>query len=276
MDVYGVDFSGAADAGRTTWLASATVEGTEQGDGHLRVETVRSLTDLAGTADRAPALAELRERLQEPTAAGLDFSFGLPFGVHDCDSWPEFLRWFPGEFDGPDDLRARCRERVEYRTDGERSYVGRATDEQVGASSPYHWLVAHQTFYGVRDVLGPLVTDGAVTVAPMQERESDADDRPTLCEVYPAATLRSLDLPDERYKGADAADREAYAERRERIVAGIPDDCTLTPSVRTAALDDTGGDALDAVLAAYATYRAVREGFATDREFHPAEGYIYV
>ena len=276
MDVYGVDFSGAADAGRTTWLAEATVEGAGDGDGRLRVETVRSLADLAGTADRGPALAELVERLQDTTVAGLDASFGLPFEVHDAESWPEFLRWFPGEFGDPDEMETRCRERVEYRTDGERSYVRRVTDDQVGASSPYHWLVAHQTFFCIRDVLGPLVTDGAVTVAPIQGRESDADERPRLCEVYPAATLRSLDLPDERYKDADADDREAYAERRERIVAGLPDDCSLAPSVRESALADDGGDALDAVLAAYAAYRAARDGFATDRDYHPAEGYIYV
>ena len=272
MDIYGVDFSGAADAGAKTWLAEATVED----GGGLHVAASRSLADLAGAADRDSALAELVERLQRPTAAGLDFSFGLPFETHDAESWPEFLRWFPGEFGDPDEMRTRCRERIEYRTDGERSFVGRITDDHVGGISPYHRLVAHQTFYGVRNVLGPLVTDGEVTVAPMQERESDADERPTLCEVYPAATLRSLDLPDDRYKGGDADEREAYAERRERIVAGLPEDCTLAAPVREAALDDADGKALDAVLAAYAAYRATRGGFVTDREYHPAEGYIYV
>jgi hypothetical protein len=271
MDIYGVDFSGARDAGEATWLAAATT-----GDGGLHVERCRPLSALAGTADRGPALATLRERLQDADAAGLDFSFGLPAPVHDAESWPEFLRWFPGEFDDPEEMRTRCRERTEYRTDGERSFVGRTTDDPLGASSPYHWLVAHQTFHGVRDVLGPLVTDGAVTVEPMQDRESEADERPVLCEVYPAATLRALDLPAERYKDSDAGDRGAYAERRERIVAGLPDDVTLAGPVETAALDDEGGDALDAVVAAFAAYRAAADGFATDREYHPVEGYIYV
>lgn len=272
MDIYGVDFSGAADAGAKTWLAEATVED----GGDLRVESVRSLADLAGTTDRDPVLAELVERLQRPTAAGLDFSFGLPFEAHDAESWPEFLRWFPGEFADPDEMRTRCRERIEYRTGGERSFVGRVTDDQVGGVSPYHPLVAHRTFYGIRNVLGPLVTDGTVTVAPMQERESDADERPTLCEVSPAATLRSLDLPDDRYEGDDVDDRESDAERRERIVGGLPEDCALAAPVRAAALEDAGGDALDAVLAAFAAYRATRAEFATDREYHPAEGYVYV
>ncbi|MFD1513504.1 DUF429 domain-containing protein [Halomarina rubra] len=271
MDINGVDFSGARDAGRKTWLAEATTD-----DDGLHVESCRSLATLAGTADRAPALVELVDRLQTADAAGLDFSFGLPAAVHDCDAWPEFVRWFPGEFDDPDEMGTRCRERAEYLTDGDRTFVPRVTDEPLGASSPYHWLVAHQTFYGVRDVLGPLVANGAVTVEPMQEFEGDRDDRPTLCEVYPAATLRSLDLPAQRYKDPASDEGDAYAERRERIVAGLPEDCTLAPAVREAALDDEGGDALDAVVAAYATYRASRDGFATDREYHPAEGYIYV
>jgi hypothetical protein len=272
MDIYGVDFSGAAQAGEKTWLAEAT--GDDEG---LRVERCRSLGELAGTTAREPALAELVARLQEADAAGLDFSFGLPVAVHDAEYWPEFLRWFPREFDGPDDMREVCRERVEYRTDGERTFLARTTDEGVGASSPYHWLVAHQTFYGIRDVLGPLVTDGAAVVVPMQERDPEADDdRPTLCEVYPAATLRSLDLPSQRYKDASAEDRAAYRERRERIVAGLPDAVSLDESVRETALDDEGGDALDAVLAAYATYRASRDGFEPHREYHPVEGHIYV
>ncbi|MWG35414.1 DUF429 domain-containing protein [Halomarina oriensis] len=278
MDIYGVDFSGAAAAGEKTWLAEARLEADDDGPDGLHVERCRSLADLAGTAERGPALAELVERLQRADAAGLDFSFGLPVAVHDAEYWPEFLRWFPGEFDGPEDMQAVCSERVEYRTDGERTFVDRTTDEQVGASSPYHWLVAHQTFYGIRDVLGPLVTDGAAVVAPMQGRdgETEVDDRPTLCEVYPAATLRSLDLPSERYKDASAADREEYRERRERILDGLPEMLTLSESVRDAALDDEGGDALDAVLAASATCRASRDGFDPDREYHPVEGYIYV
>lgn len=270
MDIYGVDFSGAREAGAKTWLAEATAD-----DDGLHVERCRSLGDLAGTTAREPALAELVVRLQDADAAGLDFSFGLPVAVHDTEYWPEFLRWFPREFDDPDEMRDVCRERAEYQTDGERTFVARTTDEQVGASSPYHWLVAHQTFYGVRDVLGPLVTDGAAVVAPMQERDGD-DDRPTLCEVYPAATLRSLDLPSQRYKDASAEDREVYHERRERIIAGLPDAVTLDESVRETALGDEGGDALDAVLAAYATYRGSRDGFEPHREYHPVEGYIYI
>lgn len=269
MDIYGVDFSGAREAGEATWLAEATTD-----DG-LHVERCRSLADLAGSADRTPALETLVDRLQDADAAGLDFSFGLPAAVHDCESWPEFVRWFPGEFAGPETMRTRCRERAEYDTDGERSFLPRVTDEPLGASSPYHWLVGHQTFYGVRDVLGPLVTEGAMAVAPMQEPEAD-DDRPTLCEVYPAATLRSLDAPAERYKDPAADEREAYAERRERIVEALPGTVTLAPAVRSAALDDEGGDALDAVVAAVATHRAAEDGFATDREYHPVEGYIYV
>ncbi|WP_256558109.1 hypothetical protein [Halomarina litorea] len=38
---------------------------------------------------------------------------------------------------------------------------------------------------------------------------------------------------------------------------------------------DSGGDALDACLAALAAFRAWRDGFATTGEWHPVEGHIY-
>jgi len=261
MELLGVDFSGARRAGDNIWLARA-----ESGD-RLRVESCRRLADLA-SADRDPALAALRDRLRGVELAGLDVSFGLPRAVHDCGSYRAFLEWFPGAFEDPEAMRAACTERAKTVTDGERTFLARQTDEPHGASSPYHWLVASQTFYGVRDVLAPLVADGA-TAVPMTDGTGTK-----LCEVYPAGTLRALELPSQRYK--NDRDHPDAPERRERILAGLPDRVELADAVREAALSDPGGDALDSVLAAVAVDRARREGFPAGEAYDPVEGRIFV
>lgn len=264
--LHGVDFSGARQAGHDLWIAEATVD-----DGSLLVESVTSAADRFGVADRGPCLGRLCEFLRDATVVGMDFPFGLPTTVHERASWDDFLRWFPTApaFTDPDVFEAACKERAEAATDGTTTYARRVTDEPVGALSPYDVRVKAQTFYGVRDVLARLGTGDAVTVEPMQ-----GGDGTTLCEVYPAATLATLDLPAQEYKeGAERA-----RERRATIVDGLAAETRLSfnDEVRALLVDDAGGDAIDSVVAALATDRARRTDFEPDREYDPVEGHIYV
>lgn len=268
MYVHGVDFSGAARAGEKVWIASAT----DAGDG-LRVEAIRSAAAAFGT-DRATAHAGLREfvRSRGPEAAvGLDCSFGLPRSVHDAGSWLAFLDWFTERFDSPEAFQEACVERTRRRTGGERTYLKRHTDDRTGARSPYHWLVGPQTFYGVRDVIAPVAEE--VSVEPLAPRL----DAPSLLEVYPASTLRALDLPSQRYKGDSK--HPAAPERRTEIVDGLREwGVALDDGIEPVLLTDSGGDALDSVVAAVAVARAARDGFAVRAPdaYDPVEGYIYV
>jgi hypothetical protein len=74
--VYGVDFSGAKLAGRNTWVAR--VEPRRRGRPVL--VALDRLEDLAGTAERGPALAHLVELVAASESAlwGFDHPFGLP------------------------------------------------------------------------------------------------------------------------------------------------------------------------------------------------------
>jgi len=109
-------------------------------------------------------------------------------------------------------------------------------------------------------------------------------------EIYPAGTLRRLGTVDTGYKdGADGArdrrrqilNRLSAADLGETATPGetatsdrVP--LELPASVRETALEEPGGDALDSVVAAVATARAVEREFVPDRPFDDREGYIYV
>lgn len=266
--VHGVDFSGAQAAGEKIWFASATDDGDT-----LRVDAVRSAADAFGS-DRESAHAGLREFVRDcgPDAAvGLDCSFGLPRSVHDADSWPAFLDWFDGRFDSVESFTGTCAERTKRRTGGERTYLKRRTDDRTGARSPYHWLVGSQTFYGIQDVLTPLAD--AVSVEPM----APCPGATSLVEIYPASTLRALDLPSQKYK--DDATYPDAPERRVDILDGLREwGVTLADGLEPVLLADSGGDALDSVVAAVAVARAARDEFAVREPdaYDPVEGYIYV
>jgi len=260
--ILGVDFSGARDAGQKLWL---TV-GVERG-GNLHVKSSVPAGEQFDADSRAECLAGLREAIKHADVVGIDFPFGLPAAVHDFDRWEAVCEWVAESVDDPDTLQQRCVERARTATDGDRTYLRRRTDIPYGALSPYHWFIATQTFYGISNVLWPLLQEDAITVRPMQD-----SDRTPVCEVYPAGTLADIGLPADRYKD----DTEDARERRETIVEGLQ----LTPlalhGIDEHLVDDVGGDAIDSVLAALAAWRAGREGFETDGPYDPVEGHIYV
>jgi len=266
VDLLGVDFSGAAAAGRKLWVAEAAVEGDR-----LVVRRCASMADRVGTADREPCLDALADRLLGADLAGLDVSFGLPRSVHDCEDWRAFLEWFPGGADDADAFQAQCRERARSSAvDGVDH--GRVTDEAPRANSPYGLITYKQTFHAVRDLLGAL--GSRVAVPPMDDPTDVGDGAPpVVCEVYPAGTLRALGLPDERYKTDDDEGRR----RRAGIVEGLYErGVRLEDDVGERALSDPSGDPLDAVIAAFATDRARRRGFEPRRAYDPVEGHVYV
>ncbi|MFB6118385.1 DUF429 domain-containing protein [Halosegnis sp.] len=264
---HGVDFSGAARPGDSIWLASAVPS-----DDGIRVQACRSARAAFDATDREPVLRALREWLAGADGAvGLDVSFGLPRPLlPSVPDWSAALAWVADEFADTDarEMQAALKERARA-SDADGVELKRRTDGPTGASSPYSFITRYQTLHGLRDVLAPLVATDRVTVAPMTGRDAP------LCEVYPAATLRALDLPAERYKGGT---HDGERARRERILAGLRAwGVDLSAETEETALADGGGDALDAVVAAVAVARAAEAGFAVDESrYDPLEGYIYV
>ncbi|PSQ45069.1 DUF429 domain-containing protein, partial [Halobacteriales archaeon SW_7_68_16] len=96
--VLGVDFSGAADAGRSTWVTEAHLA-----EGGLTVVDCYRAAAKWGP-DRERAHAGLRARVAEVGTAGLDFPFSLPspvLGDRCGGTWQGLLDWLAD--DGPTD-----------------------------------------------------------------------------------------------------------------------------------------------------------------------------
>ncbi len=271
MEIRGIDFSGGQRPGDDIWIAEGHFEGET-----LRIDRCQSAAQRFDGTGRERILRELRETLgRADGTTGLDFSFGLPAALlpDGVGTWTDATRWFAETFAGVDATEMRDRLKSEARSlPGDGVELKRRTDRTVGASSPYSFITYYQTLYGIRDVLAPLVESESVAIPPV-----GPGGRRNLIEIYPAGTLRRLGTTDTKYKdGADGAER-----RRERIVdrltapdAGIT--VELPATVRETTLGEPGGDALDSVVAAVATARAVDSAFEADRPFDAREGHIYI
>lgn len=267
--IYGVDFGDCFESGDALWVSEATVE-----DDELRILDCRSASERFGVPhDRSLVLRSVTSFLStvpDSSVVGLNFPFGLPDELVPVADWMTFLARFPDWFTSPEDLRRRCLMHAELVT-GNRTTILRETDEPLGALSPYDRRLQDRTFYGIRDVLRPLVTTELVAVQPMMESRQS---RPSLLETYPAGTLEELELHIAGYTD----DSERARQRREENLDGLREHgVAFSSEVRSRVLSDTGGNAINSVVAAFAAYRnaanEIRAPGVPEREI---EGHVFV
>lgn len=268
--VFGIDFSAERRrAGDHIWIADCVVEEPALSVVDCRPATDRFDVDCA-RKHAVPALTRFLGSLSGECVAGLDFPFALPDEVVAAETWPEFLRQLPSWADDPMDLARESEARASL--DGPATELIRATEDPLGALSPYNERLRAETFYGIRDVLRPLVLADAARALPMQVRSPD---HPSLLEVYPAGTLERFQAQHMRYKedGDQARDR-----RIENVEALEERGVEFTDEIRERVVDDTSGDALDAVVAAVSAFEHTRDpsDLQTSDGARRLEGHIYV
>jgi hypothetical protein len=274
--IYGVDFSGAALAGRNIWIAHARPSRY----GRLRLIALNSLESLARTAERAPALAHLVGMIAASREAlwGMDFPFGLPIEIfNDGVGWMNQLNHLRGWTGGPSELGRWCL--AQAKAIGREMHIRRATDKI--ARTPfdcYHYRIIYQTFHGMRDVLLPLSKLPRTTVLPFQYGRLGTADR-VVAEACPSSTLKRLGLPHQNYKqpAGGRLTRRRRATRR-AILAGMSRHIAIPPSLVRVMMRNPGGDAIDAVVAAVGVRQAWLSADHTAIRRHDRfrfEGYLY-
>ena len=263
--VCGVDFSGAQDAGKKIWIACGSIL-----DNVIFISECFPAKDLPCSGQqRDKAISALRAfiRKQRHSVFGLDFPFSIPRVLVAEESWEEWLAAFSERYPSPEGFKGQC----QLASNGKE--LKRATDVETKTPfSPYNLRLYRQTYFGVRDVLGTLIREKEVCVLPMQKPQ---DEKPWAIEICPAATLKTENLSFS-YKGS-GRDRKAS---REKILRGMDKTGVLKvqkPSMRKRIIEDRGGDALDSVIAAYATFKALNHGL-THETLAPyaVDGRVYV
>ncbi|MFC6724347.1 DUF429 domain-containing protein [Halobium palmae] len=290
--IYGVDFAVAKDdADRKLWIAKADAD--EDGLSVTKLQCARDFLR-PGPRGREDTLTALHERIvasDESAAWGLDFPFGVPKDlIQDGCEWREMVETFPEKLElggnerSPDGLY----EAAKTAGEGGEKVDARAVDGD-GAQPAAGWFMKYLTYHGIESVLKPIVERSSATVVPMDSpSQGESATRPVVLEVYPDGTLRDLeknygDATSDRYKGVtDSNLRNRYGNLEAlegRSVGFDSDDHEFDLRERAAHNDD----ALDAVVAAYATWQHVcgidaAEEYdfkSPERDSPDIEGYIY-
>jgi len=243
--IFGVDFSGAESAGRAIWLAAGRIEP----GGLLRIEDCQPAACLPGSGvargDCLPALVRFIAR-QRNAVFGLDFPFSLPASLAGQASWEDFALALTVRYPTAELFRRACRAAAggrELKRD-----TDRASRVPFGA---YNLRLYRQTYFGIGHLLAPLLRRRAACVLPIQP---PIDGKPWLFEICPASTLKASGLYTS-YKGRGPSYRAARRRILDELVArGAV--APPAPAVEDRILADSGGDALDSVIAAVAARQA--------------------
>lgn len=264
----GVDFSGAAMAGKSIWLASGctTTESKFSNHSGLKIYDCRRAETLPGSGrNRDLCLKALRNFVesQQDVLIGFDFPFGLPRELVKEDSWESFVLNFPEHYNSPQQFRCACLEKSGRRE------LKRVTDYDCRAPfSPYNLRIFRQTYYGICDLLNPLVRTKKASILPMQEAMPGL---PRLIEICPASTLKAHNCYSSyKGRGTDKYNKRLiilqFLEREKNLIFN-------TVELREKVLKDSAGDALDSVIALYASSKA-KELLPESKDLE-IEGYTY-
>lgn len=263
-ELLGIDFSGGVDCGRKIWIARA-----ESGnDGRLELRECQPLKDLCGAhTNREVCFPVLVDYIASHNTAviGCDFPFGIPVQLMKDTTWERFINGFADRFESPESFRDWCRQSLGRE-------VKRKTDiEAQTPFSPYNLRLYRQTYYGIRDILYPLVKDGIASVLPMQ---AETAGKPVVAEVCPSSTLRQFNMHRE-YKGSGAKAGEQRSIiidfLKEHKLIRIDDD-----DIHRKIVSDNEGDALDSVVAAIAASSVPSDiRGITDNHQYMLEGYVF-
>jgi hypothetical protein len=265
--VWGVDFSGAVNAGKKIWIARGEIRG-----GVLHIESCQPAKEISGFGiHRDDCMKGLCDFVagQRESVIGLDFPFGLPQTVVQEKTWEEFLAAFPTRYPDAESFRNGCH----LAAGG--SELKRLTDKECqNPFSPYNLKLYRQTYYGIRDFLGPIVAKGLACVPPIQKL---VPGKPWVLEICPAATLKREKLYI-TYKGKGEALREIRCAILEYIES-LGFVRVAAPGIWERIAGDRDGDGLDSIIAAMAAFRAVRDGrppTEATTQVHALEGVTYV
>jgi hypothetical protein len=279
--VYGVDFSGARLAGKNTWVARLELQTRGRRRPAFRLSDLSPLEQLCGTAERDAALAHLVSMIAESQQVlwALDFPFGLPVEVMgQCARWQDQIEFLHAWGEDDYGVGLECLRRAKAL--GGPNHIRRLTDlEEKAPFDPYHYRIIYQTFYGMRDVLGPLRRRRHTAILPFQYGRL-LTARRVVVEACPASTLKRMGLPHQNYKQPEGGPLTAKRRRTRRVILdGLAEHVLISDAHRRAIMRNGGADSLDAVIAALGAARAWATSdhrLISRHSRYPLEGRLYV
>ncbi|WP_157209663.1 hypothetical protein [Methanosalsum zhilinae] len=263
--IYGIDFSGSQHTCSKIWITKGIINGP-----YLELADCYPLEDIAGKHPQ-DCYNALRDLITGANASifGMDFPLSVPLLFMDKFSdWTAFIKQFPERYSTPENFRKSF-----YSLSGGKE-LKRITESKVKAPfSSYNLRLFRQTYYGICNVIHPLLNLNEARFLPMQK----ADVRfPWVIEICPACTLKKEKMYHS-YKGKSVDKAGRRSQILDRLInMGL----NVEPDYESRIIDNTPGDALDSVIASMSVFYTLKRKKITqcdrsDCDIYRTEGYIF-
>ena len=241
--LFGVDFSASKQAGQLTWVC----EVQKHPNNLLAVLSCRSLQTYSTVRlNRDTAFDQLVQLMTTtgPSLWGLDSSLSLPTRLLDTStSWKDWATGLTSLYPTPEAFKHACLEKSHGKE--WKRYCESSNRTPFASYNLRHY---RQTYYGLTAIIAPLLKTGRLHVLPQQSSDIAAHET-NLIEVCPASHLKKLDCYLS-YKGNSPAHYQARASLLSRLEKHYRLQWPIEPDLRNTILNNTPGDALDALISA--------------------------
>lgn len=263
---FGIDYSGSINAGEKIWITEAIYK-----ENQIDIQdcySIKSKLNISNRKDANGFLVQLIERNPD-SVFGFDFPFSLPIGSDNSKSWRESIL----------DFKKNWKDEVHFRENLRNTFKGkdrkRETDILARTPfSPYNLRIFKQTYFGISEILSPLLQLKNASILPFDEPE---ENKAWVMEVCPASflKLRSKEIGwKAQYKGNKIHHRTNRDENLDFLVNCLS--IKMSNEIKEAILSDVEGDGFDSLVCVVSAIRGL--SYPEDAKANPLflrEGYVY-
>lgn len=264
---FGIDYSGGLNAGKKIWISEA-----EFLHNSIYVKSIYSMYNKFKIKTHKESNQRIIEIVEaNPDAVfGFDFPFSIPFEAVNESTWHGFIKNFKEKYSDDHEFRKKLRERFKGKD------IKRICDiEAKTPFSPYNLRIYKQTFFGISEILNPILILGNSSILPFDNPEAN---KSTIMEVCPASFLKirssETKLP-KAYKG----NKDIHKRNRAEILEFLMYCLNLkfeNLSLERMIIDDSEGDALDSLICIICSLRGLSYPELSKRNLnYDIEGFVY-
>ncbi len=264
---FGIDYSGGLQAGKKIWICEA-----DYLNDSIYIKSIYSIFHEFGLKSRLESNSKIIEIIEnnEDAVIGFDFPFSLPNQALQDSNWKNFILNFKDNFSDENDFRSKMRNLFTGKE------IKRFCDIQAKTPfSPYNLRIYKQTFFGISEILKPLIILNNSTILPF---DTPKEGKNLIMEVCPASLLK-IRKDEIKWPQAYKGNKDIHRKKRSEILKIIENYLNIEYSdstIKSKILEDPEGDALDSLLCVICSLRGLSyPELSIKNEFYSKEGFVY-
>jgi hypothetical protein len=239
MIFFGIDYSASRLARKKIWISECEMQKR-----NLLIKDTYCLEEISNKFTLQNCNTYIYDLIEKNKNSifGFDFSFSIPEFFFKDSSWEDFIFSFKKRWKTADDFKKD----LLNKSNGKELKRDTEIESKVPFST-YNLWIYKQTYYGISEIIYPLLKSKICNIIPFNKLEKDI---PSIMETCPASFLKFISKKNDLSKHYKGKKKENF-ENRKLILNILERDFFLVYKsihLKNKILSDTEGDSLDSLL----------------------------